>query len=85
MDKILEIIRGEEDMAKLQAGNIYKLTRKVRQDGKVIAVHREMKLVELYKHHAVFLVTAGYKVSFTYFDLKLMLNGIAVNKTWRRE
>ena len=85
MDRIPGNIRGESDMTKLQVGKIYRLTKKVRQDGKVVAVHRKMKLVELYRHHAVFQTASGYKTSFTYFDLKFILNGVAVNKTWRGE
>ena len=71
-------------MIKLQVGENYFLTKKVSKGGIVEKEERKMKLVGIYRYHAVFLNEYGYRESFTYQDLRCVLNGKPINKTWRR-
>lgn len=71
-------------MMDLQVGETYFITEKVRHNGFVETVKQKMKLVGMYKHHAVLLNEYGYRESYIYEDLKLALKGTPVNKTWRR-
>lgn len=70
-------------MVKLQIGKEYFLTKNVRDGVFLEKTKQKMKLVGIYKHHAVFLNEYGYRESFIYLDLKRVLNGIAVNRVWR--
>lgn len=71
-------------MQELQIGKTYLLTKKIWEKRYAENVERRMKLVGVYKHHAVFENEYGYCESFIYPDLKQVMNGIPVNKTWRR-
>lgn len=67
-------------MIKLQIGKEYLLSKKVRDGVFVEKIEQKMKLIELYKHHAVFRNEYGYCESFIYPDLKRILSGTPVNR-----
>ena len=73
-----------KDNIELRIGQMYYLAKKVLEDGHTQSIDKKMELVGIYKHHAVFLNEQGYRESFTYPDLRMVLRGIPVNKTWRR-
>ena len=74
-----------KDNIKLRTGQMYYLTKRIQQDGCVENTEKKMKLVGMYRYHAVFRNEYGYRESFTYPDLRLVLRGVPVNKPWRRE
>lgn len=67
-------------MIKLQIGKEYFLSKKVREGCFVEKIEQKMRLIELYKHHAVFRNEYGYCESFIYTDLRRMLSGTPVNR-----
>lgn len=70
-------------MVKLQLGKEYLLTKNVREGAFLEKIEQKMKLVGIYRYHAVFLNEYGYRESFIYPDLKRIMNGMPINKVWR--
>lgn len=66
-------------MNDLIIGQEYTLTFKVVKEGVRQVIKKKMILMGKYKHHAVFMQKGGFMVSYTYWELKRLLNGIVMD------